>query len=326
MSITGSLEGQPPRREDGRRVSRRGFMLAAATAGGGLALTLALPAPAQQLRPRAWGAPASAAPRPPSAFLQIGEDDAITVISPAVEMGQGDHTAMAMIILEELCGDWRRLRKVDDAEVSGLYNNPLTFRQLTVGSYAVRGWYMELRRIGAAAREMLVQAAAHDWNVPAQECTAAASIIVHRPSGRRRSFGSVCALAARLPVPQKPILKPAEAFTLIGTSPPRVDIPSKVDGSAAFGIDVKVPGMLLAAVKTCPTFGGKLKSFDDSVAKRMPGFHATVVLPDGVIVVGQTYWQAKKALDEVKVEYDHGPLAELDGAKVSRLLHAGFEE
>lgn len=306
-------------------VSRREFIRTAAAAGGGLALTLTLPAAARESG-GPWGGTVDAAPRSPSAFLQIAEDDAITVISPAVEMGQGAHTAMSMILLEELGGAWLHLRQVEDAAAAAIYGNPMTYQQLTVGSFAVRGWYMELRRIGAAAREMLLEASAREWRVPTDECTATDSRITHRPSGRERTFGSVAALAASLPVPQHPKLKSADHFTVIGTSPERIDIPAKVDGSAVFGIDVRLPGMLLAAIKTCPTLGGTLKSFDDSAARGMPGYHATVPLADGVIVVGQTYWQAKKALDEVKVEYDPGPLADLDSAKVSRLLHAGFDE
>jgi isoquinoline 1-oxidoreductase beta subunit len=231
-----------------------------------------------------------------------------------------------MILLEELGGAWRHLRRVDDAAAAAVYANPRTHQQLTVGSFAVRGWYTELRRIGAAAREMLIEAAARQWQVSPHECAAADSLIIHRPSGRRRTFGSVASLAAGLAVPQQPALKPAERFELIGSSPPRVDIPAKVDGSAVFGIDVRVPGMLLAAIKTCPTLGGKLKSFDDSAAKRMAGYHATVPLADGIILVGQTYWQAKKALDAVRVEYEPGPLGNLDSEKISSLLHAGLDE
>lgn len=306
-------------------VSRREFIRTAAAVGGGLALTLTLPAIARESGGH-WGHPANNGPRSPSAFLQIAENDAITVISPAVEMGQGAHTALAMILLEELGGAWRHLRQVDDAAAAAVYDNPTTYQQLTVGSFAVRGWYLELRRIGAAAREMLIETAAREWRVSPDECAAADSLIIHRPSRRKRTFGSIAQQAAGLPVPQQPKLKSPDHFTLIGTSPARVDIAAKVDGSAVFGIDVKLPGMLLAAITTCPTLGGTLKSFDDSAAKRMPGYHATVPLADGIIVVGETYWQAKKALDEVKVEYDRGPLGDLDSAKVASLLHAGLEE
>jgi isoquinoline 1-oxidoreductase subunit beta len=303
------------------KISRRDFLHSALAVSGGLALAVRLPA--QETEPTAM-APISG-PRTPSAFVQIADDDTITIITPTVEMGQGGHTSMPMIIMEELGGDWQRLR-VADAAAAAIYNNPMFGQQSTVGSFSVRGWFMDLRRIGAAAREMLVRAAATDWQVPATECTVAQSKIAHLPSGRARTFGSVAALAAQLPVPQQPALKNVVDFILIGSSPPRVDVAIKVDGSARYGIDMVLPGMLYAAVKTCPTFGGKLKGHDDSAARKLSGFHSTVVLPDGVIAVARSYWQAKKALDQIRVDYDLGPLATLDSARVSQLLHEGFNE
>ncbi|MGH8259640.1 MAG: molybdopterin cofactor-binding domain-containing protein, partial [Steroidobacteraceae bacterium] len=280
--------------------------------------------PAQEPEARRHGA-SPHPPRNPSAFLEIGADDVITIVTPAVEMGQGGHTAMPMLILEELGGSWERLRVVD-AAAAAIYDNPIFGQQSTVGSFSVRGWYTELRRIGAAARLMLVQAAAHRWRVPASECTAADSHIVHERSGRRCSFGSVARAAAKLPVPQQPPLKHPSEYTIVGTSPRRIDIPDKVDGSAGYGIDVRLPDMLYAAIKTCPTFGGRLASFDDSACRSVAGYQATVPLSDGVIVIARSYWQARKALDRVSVDYDRGPLAGLDSAKVSARLHAGFDE
>src|SRR6185437_8695347 len=214
------------------QITRREFVSAAATLSG-LALSLELPA---QEGPRG-GAAAIRPPRTPSAFLQIGEDDAITIITPAVEMGQGGHTSLPMIIMEELGGSWDRLQ-VADAPAAAIYNNPLFGQQATVGSFSVRGWYLELRRIGAAARIMLLQAAARTWKVVPASCTASASEVIHGPSGRRCSFGSVARLAASLPIPQDPPLKPVSEFTVIGGTRTRVDIPDKVDGSARYGIDV----------------------------------------------------------------------------------------
>ncbi len=303
------------------RITRRRFIGTTGAVGGGLFLAVHLPMPRAQAQTGA----APAAPRPPTAFVQIGTDDSITIITPAVEMGQGGHTAMPMILMEELGGSWHRLRVVD-APAAAIYNNPLFRQQSTVGSFSVRGWYTELRRIGAAAREMLVQAAAADWSVPANECSVTDSVITHRPTGRTRSFGSVAEQAARLPVPETPALKPNSAFRVIGTSPPRVDVRQKVDGSARYGIDVALPGMLHAAVKTCPTLNGTLRSFDDSAAKRVSGYQATVALPDGVIVVARSYWQAKRALEQVTVQYDLGALAGLDNARVSQILREGLDE
>lgn len=307
------------------RVTRREFVRGAATVGGGLMLAIHFPvseAVGQENNP--GSAAKQAPPRAPSAFLRIAPDDTITLVTPSVEMGQGGHTAMPMILMEELGGDWRRL-KVEDAPAAAIFNNPMFRQQSTVGSFSVRGWYGELRRIGAAGREMLVAAAAQQWGVPAAECAAANSVITHASSGRTCTYGSVAAAAAALPVPERPVLKSAK-FDLIGTSPLRVDVTDKVDGSARFGIDVRLPGMLYGAVKTCPTLGGKLKSFDDTKARTAPGFHATVALPDGVIVVARSYWQARKALDLVTVAYDPGALAGVDSAQVSQRLHDGFNE
>jgi len=172
---------------------------------------------------------------------------------------------------------------------------------------------------------MLIAAAASQWGVAAAECTAANSVITHAASGRTCTYGSVAAAAAGLPIPAHPVLKTG-GFALIGTSPLRVDVTDKVDGTALYGIDVKLPGMLYGAVKTCPTLGGKLKAFDDAKAKAAPGFHTTVSLPDGVIVVARSYWQAKKALALVSVEYELGALAGVDSVQVSKRLHDGFSE
>jgi isoquinoline 1-oxidoreductase beta subunit len=306
-------------------VSRRDFVRSAVSMGGGLMLGIHLPTGKAVGQENAPAMAAKAAPpRPPASFLHIDADDTITLVTPAVEMGQGGHTAMPMILMEELGGDWKRV-KIQDAPAAAVYDNPLFGQQLTAGSFSVRGWYTELRRTGAAAREMLISAAAQKWRVPAAECSAANSVITHVPSGRTCTYGSVAVAAAALPIPPQPTFKSGR-FTLIGTSPLRVDITDKVDGSARFGIDVKLPGMLYGAVKTCPTLGGKLKSFDDSKAKATPGFHATVELPDGVIVVARSYWQAKKALALVNVEYDLGALAGVNSAAISQRLHDGFNE
>jgi len=240
-------------------VSRRDFVRGAAGVGGALVLGIYLPIGKAVAK--------EGAPRAPSGFLRIAPDDSITIVSPAVEMGQGGHTAMPMILIEELDGDWNRV-KVEDAPAAAIYNNPLSGVQLTAGSLSVRGWYTELRRTGAAGREMLIFAAARRWGVPAAECTAANSVITHALTGRTCTYGSVASAAAALPVPTHPRLKTG-GFALIGTSPLRVDVADKVDGTALYGIDVKLPGMLYGAVKTCPTLGGKLKSLDDVKAKRV---------------------------------------------------------
>ncbi len=300
-------------------LNRREFIHSAASVGGGLLLAFGWPVgrlEAEQNIPTT---------RSPSAFLEIGTDGTITVTSPAVEMGQGGHTAMPMILIEELGGDWNRVQ-VKDAPAGVVYNNPVFHQQSTVGSFSVRGWYAELRRIGATAREMLLQAAAADWDVPAGELNAANSVISHPTSGRSCHFGSVASMAARLPVPQHPTLKSSVDFNLIGTSPRRVELSKKIDGSARYGIDVTLPNMLYAAIKMSPTLSGTLKSFDDSAAQRAAGYRATVPLPDGMIVIADSYWQARQALAQVNVEYAPGKLAGVDSPQISQILRAAFTE
>jgi isoquinoline 1-oxidoreductase beta subunit len=172
---------------------------------------------------------------------------------------------------------------------------------------------------------MLLQAAAQQWGVPVSECAAGNSIITHRLSSRTLSYGSVAAQAARLPVPDQPALRAVGNYTRIGSSPPRVDVAHKVDGSAVYAIDVRLPGMLYGAVKCSPALGGKLRSLDDSAARTMKGYRATARLDDGVVVVADSWWLARKALDAVKVEYDPGKLAGVDSAQVSKRLRAGFD-
>lgn len=302
-------------------LSRREFLISTAAIGGGLSLSFALPAQAAAPSPPAGAAP----PRNPSGFLTIAPDNTIMIVTPAVEMGQGAHTAMPMVLMEELGGDLRYM-VVKDAPADKRYNNPLFGQQSTVGSFSVRGWYTELRRIGAAAREMLIAAAAQGWSVPANECTAANSVITHTPTGRTRTFGDVATLAASMPVPAQPQLKANGDFKVIGSSPPRTDVPPKTDGSARYGIDMTLPGLLVGAVKTAPQLTGTLKSADDSAARGMKGYHSMVRLPNGVVVLANTYWQAKAALDKVRLEFEPGKLGGIDSARISALLKSGFNE
>lgn len=308
-------------------VSRREFLITASAVGGGLALSMPLLAQEEGLEP---GLPrpvtaAGAPPRSPAAFLQVDGDGTIHFTNPACEMGQGAHTGMSLIVMEELDGDWSKLR-VRDAPRAAVYDNPLSGMQSTVGSFSVRGWYIELRRIGAAARAMLVQAAAEQWGVAPADCTTARSVITHTPTGRTLTYGAVAARAALLNVPQQPPLKQASDFVLIGSNPARLDVAVKVDGSARYGIDMQLPGMLYGAVKTSPTLTGKLKSYDDAEARTVKGYRATARLPDGVVVVADSWWQARKALDKVKVDYEPGKLAGVDSAEISRRLRAALAE
>jgi isoquinoline 1-oxidoreductase subunit beta len=221
----------------------------------------------------AFRVPLKAAPEPyrPNAWIRITADNRITVLSEVPEMGQGPRTTDIMLLAEELDAEWSSIR-VEQAPVI-----PATFQHLaTGGSGATREAWNYMRRAGAQAREMLVNAAAQAWSVNPEECRTERSSVIHTPSGRRRTYGELAATAAQLPVVDaaKVTLKDPTQFRIIGTPVPRTDTPSKVDGSALFGLDVRVPGMQYAVIARCPHFGGKLASFDATAAKSVSGVTA----------------------------------------------------
>src|SRR5438477_8893896 len=199
----------------------------------------------------------------PNAWLRIGADDVVTLTVDKSEMGQGSQTGLAMILAEELEADWSKVRLGPVPENAAGWSR----RMSTGGSTAIRTSWDLLRKAGAAAREMLIDAAASTWDVDRASCRAERGIVVHSASKRRLTYGKLVAKAAQLPVPKDPPLKDPKDFRLLGTRVPRLDTPAKVDGSAIFGIDVKVPGMLIASIERCPVFGGTLKSYDATKAK-----------------------------------------------------------
>jgi isoquinoline 1-oxidoreductase beta subunit len=224
------------------------------------------------------------------------------------EMGQGVYTALTQLLAEELGLALEGIR-VEAAPVGAVYVNALLGAQITGGSTSVRDTWEKLRKAGAQARTMLVQAAATHWGVDAARLRVEGGAVVN---GRERlSFGALAESAAKLPVPQEVSLKPAKDFTLVGKPAKRIDTAAKLDGSAVYGIDVKLPGMLHGALAQCPTLGGKLASFDASAAEAMPGVKKVVGTGNGVVVVADHYWQARKALDAVKITWDAGPNAAL---------------
>ena len=268
--------------------------------------------------------PAAAPPFAPNAWVHIGTDGIVTLTIDKSEMGQGAQTGLAMILAEELDADWSTVR------LGPVPENPAGWsrRMSTGGSTAIRTSWEPLRKAGAAAREMLIDAAASTWNVDRASCRAERGAVVHGASKRRLTYGKLAAKAATLPVRKDPPLKDPKDFRLLGTRLPRLDTPAKVDGSAVFGIDVKVPGMLIASIERCPVFGGTLKSFDASKAKAMPGVRAVVALEAspwtgtsgawaagcaaGVAVVADTYWQAVTGRRSLEIQWDEGDAAALD--------------
>ena len=272
--------------------SRRRFIVSTA-AGGGLLLGFGLPALSRLAR--AAGASPATAATTLNTWIQIGTDESITILVGATDMGQGVLSGLAQIVAEELMVDWAKVRALE-APANPAYGNPLFGGfQFTGGSTSVRGYYQPLRVAGAAAREMLVAAAAQLWGVPASACTAANGSVVRNGTTQTLTFGALAPTAATLPVPANPVLTDPSAFRLIGKPVPRVDLPAKVDGSAIYGIDVRVDGMVYATVVHCPSIGGTCKSLPQTPA----GVTALINLGNAVAVVANSTWAAFKAAQEL---------------------------
>ena len=276
-------------------VNRREFLKTGAAAGATLVIGFNLPAFERRASP----------PQPfkPNAWIEIQPDGAVTIWTGRSEMGQGVRTAMPMIVAEELEADWKRVRVVQ-ADADPAYGD-----QTTVGSRSVRSGFDPLRKAGAAAREMLIGAAALTWNVPRESCRARSGVVEHAPTGRRLGFGDLTARAAALPVPPDPPLKPPSEFRILGTRVPRVDTPDKVSGKAIYGLDVRVPGMVYAAVARCPVFGGRVRKVDPAPALAVPGVQRVVEIPSGVAVVAESTWAALQGKRALKIEWDEGGTA-----------------
>jgi len=295
------LANQPP------RAARRRFLKKSAGSAAALALTIGFEWAGPMRRALAASATgAQQGPFAPNAFLRIGADGSVTVISKHVELGQGAYTGIATIVAEELDADWTTVR-VESAPADAKRYANLVFgtMQGTGGSSSMANSWMQLREAGAKARAMLVTAAAQTWKVPASSLRTERGAVLHDASGRRRTYGSLVPAASALPVPQSVTLKDPKQFTLIGAqSLPRVDVPAKTNGTAQFTIDVVFPGMLVAVLERPPLFGATVRSFDASAAKAVPGVVDVVQVPRGVAVVGQRFWAAKQGRDALKVEWD----------------------
>src|SRR5881296_80482 len=300
------------------QVTRRAFLETAGAAGAGLVISFYLPSGLRFRSP-------TAGPFAPNAWLRIGEDESVLVIVDRSEMGQGVTTALPMLLAEELEADWSKIR-IEFAPADKAYTNPLFGMQGTGGSTSVRAAWTPLRKAGAAARQMLVSAAAQTWGVDASQCRAENGAVIHTPSKRRLSYGRLVAKAATIPVPQDPALKDPKDWKILGTRVRRLDTPSKVDGTAQFGIDVKTPGMLVAVVARCPTIGGKVASFDATKAKAVPGVRHVVQISSGVAVVADGYWPAKKGRDALEVSWDEGSNAQVSSATIAQLFAQRAEQ
>jgi len=286
-------------------LSRRRFLQGGVAAGVGLTLGLHVPAAAQVRLRAAAGATPDVAPLAPNAFVRIGPDGVITVIAKHLEMGQGTYTGLATLVAEELDAAWEQVRVVGAPANAALYQNLFwNGMQGTGGSTAIANSFTQFRKAGAAAREMLVAAAAAQWEVPAEQITVRAGEVRHAASGRAAGFGELVQAAANQPVPEEPLLKEPAEFRLIGTRIPRKDSVHKTTGRAVFTQDVQLDNMSIACVTHPPRFGATVRSFDASAAREIPGVREVAQIPTGVAVYADTTWAAMQGRDALKVEWD----------------------
>jgi isoquinoline 1-oxidoreductase beta subunit len=288
-------------------LGRRDFLRASVAVGGGLLIAFRWPDAAMaSLHGDAGGAKEFA----PNAFVRIAPDGRVTVMINKAEMGQGVCTSLAMLVAEELDADWKTVG-FEFAPADLVYAHPGFGIQMTGGSTSVAGMSEPLRKAGAAARAMLVAAAAQAWGVDESECSTAGGFVVHSASNRRAGYGELASTAAEMEVPADVPLKDPKDFRLVGKSTKRLDTPDKVRGTATFAIDVSVPGMLVAVVAHPPVFGGRAKSFDASAAGSVGGVKHVVDVGSGVAVVATGFWEAKRARDLLQVEWELGENANL---------------
>lgn len=289
--------------------SRRRFLKAGALIGGGLVIAFVVPG-GKRLAFAQAPAAAAALP-PPNAFLRVGNDDTVTVVLAHSEMGQGIWTTLPMLIAEELDADWSRIR-VEHAPAAAVYASPVFGMQGTGGSTTTWSEFDRYRQVGAAARAMLVQAAAARFGVAASDCRTENGVVVCGTQSAR--YGELADAAGQLPVPEAVTLKAPADWKVIGKDTPRLDTPEKTTGRAMFGMDVQFEGLLTAVVARSPVFGGQVKSFDPASALAVKGVRQVVQVPSGVAVVADHFWAAKQGRDALEVEWDLGPNASLDSA------------
>jgi isoquinoline 1-oxidoreductase beta subunit len=295
-------------------LNRRTFLKTGALAGGGLVIGAYLPE-------LAGGRAAAAEAFEPNIWVRIGADDSVRIMLTQLEMGQGVMTSMPMLVAEELDVDWTAVR-TEWVGANPAYGSPGFGQQLTAGSNSVRSYWRPLREAGAAARAMLVTAAARTWGVAEAGCTTARGEVIHANSSRRLRYGALVDTAATLAVPAQVTLKDATDFQLLGRSLPRLDIPEKVNGQAIFGIDVMRPGMLIARIVRCPVFGGTVARVNADPALAVPGVRRVVQVSNGVAVVADTYYAAGRGVQALEVTWNEGPLARLNDAAIRREMVA----
>lgn len=301
------------------RLNRRSFIIGSAGAAGGLALGLRLPFGPAVARAQD-GSPEI------GVWVAIAPDDTVNIRVVRSEMGQGTITGLAQLVAEELECNWSKVKIEYPTPGESVRRKRAWGEFSTGGSRGIRESHEYVRKGGAAARMMLVQAAANQWSVPASECTASNSVITHKASGKKTTYGKVAEAAARVEVPKDVKLKDPKTWKIAGKPVKRLDTMDKLTGKMVYGIDVKLPGMVNAAIKACPVFGGTVKSFDASAASGMKGVKKVVqVGNNAVAVVADTWWQAKTALDKVSITWDEGENAKVSSETIAEMLKAGLD-
>jgi len=290
-------------------LSRREFVAAGVAAGAGLVIGFYLPHGSKSEKNEVFS---------PNAYLKITPENNVIVVVPRSEMGQGVRTSLPMILAEELEADWKQIQ-VEQAGASTLFGD-----QTTGGSASVRTTWDPMRKAGAAAREMLISAAALGWGVPRASCKAQYGAVLHEPSSRKASYGDLATKAAELPVPTDVPLKTAKDYKIVGKPMPRLDTPAKVNGTAEYGIDFRVPDMKFALLARCPVIGGKVASFDDKESRKIPGVSYVGKIGDtSVAVVADSVWSAMEGRRVLQVTWDEGPNKDLNTAAVMDSLRQG---
>ena len=301
------------------KVTRRSFIIGTAAAGSGLALGLQLPFGPKVVR-AADGSPEV------GAWVVIRPDDTVVIRVARSEMGQGTITGLAQLVAEELECDWAKVTTEYPTPGQNLARKRVWGSYSTGGSRGIRESNEYVRKGGATARVMLIQAAANQWGVPAAECTASNSVITHKGSARKTTFGKVAEAAAKLEPPKEVTLKDPKNWKIAGKPVKRLDTADKVNGKQVYGMDLKLPGMLNAAIKDCPVFGGKIKSFDAAKVDGMKGVKKVLQVGDSAVaVVADTWWHAKTALDALPIVWDEGPNAKVSSETIAEMLKAGLD-
>jgi len=300
------------------RMNRRAFVVGAAAVGGGFALGFEIPFGPAVVRAQD-GAPEV------NAWVVIRPDDTVVIRIARSEMGQGTETGLAQLVAEELQCDWSKVKTEFPSAGTNLARKRVWGDMSTGGSRGIRTSHEYVRKGGAAAREMLIQAAANEWKVPASECSAANSIITHRPSGRTLSYGKVAEAAARLEPPKEITLKDVKEWTIAGKPLKRLDTLDKLTGRMTYGIDLKMPNMLVATIKDAPVRGAKVKSFDAAKVQSMPGVKKVVAVGDSAVaVIADTFWHARTAIDALPITYEETPNSKVSTATFAEVLKEGL--